>query len=153
MDYTQDYARRRVSADVAVQAVASGDVVDYGFFNGKPVVCDLALARRAPELRDVSIYTAVSVPPIPAVINYPESFIYMDWHWSKLTRIMHEQVAPAYYAPIQYHRAPSYYRDLGTGRRYRSWDHARTTWTTTRPWRPTTWITPTIRASSAATTT
>ena len=134
MDYTQDYARRLVTADEAVRTVASGDVVDYGFFNGKPVVCDLALARRAPELRDVSIYTAVSVPPIPAVINYPESFIYIDWHWSKLTRIMHEQVAPAYYAPIQYHRAPAYYRDLDTGRRYRSWDHARTTMQRRRKW-------------------
>lgn len=126
MNFSNDYARRCVSADEAVKTIASGDVVDYGFFNGKPVVCDLALARRAPELKDVSVYTAVSVPPIPAVINYPESFIYMDWHWSKLTRIMHQQVAPVYYSPIQYHRAPAYYRESDIGRRYRSWDYNRT---------------------------
>ena len=134
MNYSETYALRCASADEAVKVVASGDVVDYGFFNGKPVVCDLALARRAAELKDVSIYTAVSVPPIPAVINYPESFIYMDWHWSKLTRIMDQQVAPAYYAPIQYHRAPAYYRELGVGRRYRSWDYDRTTMNRRRKW-------------------
>lgn len=134
MNYAEEYARRCVSADEAVRTVASGDVVDYGFFNGKPVVCDLALARRADELRDVSIYTAVSVPPIPAVINYPESFIYTDWHWSKLTRIMHQQVAPAYYSPIQYHRAPAYYRASDVGRRYRSWDYNRATIKRRRRW-------------------
>ncbi len=134
MDYREEYRRRCVEADEAVKVVASGDVVDYGFFNGKPVVCDLALARRADELRNVSIYTAVSVPPIPAVINYPESFIYMDWHWSKLTRIMHQQVAPAYYSPIQYHRAPAYYREQETSRHYRSWDYDRNDLKRRRKW-------------------
>jgi acyl-CoA hydrolase len=134
MDYAKAYAQRCVSADQAVQVVASGDIVDYGFFNGKPVLCDLALARRADELRDVSVYTAVSVPPIPSVINYPESFIYMDWHWSKLTRIMHQQVAPAYYSPIQYHRAPAYYRELDIQRRYRSWDYSRSQMKRRRKW-------------------
>lgn len=134
MDYLAEYRRRCVEADEAVKAVASGDIVDYGFFNGKPVACDLALARRADELRNVSIYTAVSVPPVPAVINYPKSFIYMDWHWSKLTRIMHQQVAPAYYSPIQYHRAPAYYREQETSRRYRSWDYDRNNMKRRRKW-------------------
>ena len=70
------------------------------------------LAGRAAELRDVSIYTAVTVPPVPEVIKYPESFRYMDWQWSKLTRIMHSQFEVAYYSPILYHRAPFAYRYL-----------------------------------------
>jgi hypothetical protein len=32
MNYAEEYARRCVSADAAVKTVASGDVVDYGFF-------------------------------------------------------------------------------------------------------------------------
>ncbi len=112
MPYSEDYNRKLVSADEAVKCINSGDVVDYGFFNGKPVVCDQALARRADELREVSIYTAVTLPPVPEVIKYPESFRYQDWQWSKLTRILHNQFESAYYSPILYHRAPFFYRYL-----------------------------------------
>jgi acyl-CoA hydrolase len=112
MVYMDEYRKKLVPAGEAVKCVSSGDTVDYGFFNGKPVVCDMALAGRAAELRDVSIYTAVTVPPVPEVIKYPESFRYMDWQWSKLTRIMHSQFEVAYYSPILYHRAPFAYRYL-----------------------------------------
>jgi len=112
MNHLREYENKLVSADAAVKCVCSGDVVDYGFFNGKPVMCDQALARRAPELENVSIYTAVSLPPVPEVIKHPDSFRYMDWQWSKLTRIMHTQVEAAYYSPILYHRAPFFYRYL-----------------------------------------
>ncbi|MEZ4605018.1 MAG: hypothetical protein R2861_16920 [Desulfobacterales bacterium] len=102
--------------------------MDYGYFNGKPVDCDKALAQRAGELENVSIYTAVSLPPIPEVINHPDSFIYMDWHWSKLTRIITEQVSTCYYSPIQYHRAPYYYRHLiPNDHGGRSYDYVRET--------------------------
>lgn len=134
MSIEQAYARRCVNAEEAVKVIESGDVVDYGFFNGKPVLCDLALAKRAEELRDVCVYTAVSVPPVPAVINFPESFIYIDWHWSKLTRVLHEQVAPVYYSPIQYHRAASYYRSMEVGREYRSRDFHREVTEGKRKW-------------------
>ncbi|HQP49370.1 MAG TPA: hypothetical protein PKX12_11615, partial [Spirochaetota bacterium] len=112
MDYRKEYEKKLVTADKAVACIKSGDVVDYGFFNGKPVLCDIALANRHEELRDVSIFTAVTVPPVPEVIKYPDSFSYMDWQWSKLTRIMHSQVEQAYYSPILYHRAPYFYRFL-----------------------------------------
>ncbi len=114
MNYAQQYKEKLVSADTAVKVVESGDIVDYGFFNGKPVVLDAALAARAEELRDVSIYTAVTVPPVPEVINHPESFNYIDWQWSKLTRMLHAFVQPASYCPILYHRGPSHYRELIT---------------------------------------
>lgn len=124
---TREYMSKCVSPAEAVKCVRSGDVVDYGFFNGKPVVCDRALAARAPELEDVSIYAAVTLPPVPEVIKYPGSFSYMDWQWSKLTRILHTQVETAYYSPILYHRAPFYFRyiidrdhDETIGRGYRS---------------------------------
>lgn len=120
MDYGRDYAKKLVSSDEAVRSIESGDVVDYGFFNGKPVVCDQALARRAKELRDVSVYTAVTVPPVPEVAKYPESFIYIDWHWSKLTRLLQLEYQP-YYSPIMYQRAAYYMRNIDESREYRSY--------------------------------
>ena len=114
MSYAQQYKKKLVSADQAVKVVNSGDVVDYGFFNGKPIVLDAALAARAEELRDVGVFTAVTVPPVPEVTNHPESFTYVDWQWSKLTRFLHAYVQPEYYCPILYHRGPSHYRELVT---------------------------------------
>lgn len=114
MDHLKQYKKKLVSPEKAVEVVESGDVVDYGFFNGKPVVLDKALARRAEELRDVNVYAAVTVPPVPEVINHPESFCYIDWHWSKLTRMLSAFVQPVYYCPILYHRGPFYLRELLT---------------------------------------
>jgi len=114
MDYKKLYQKKLTSPEQAVKCINSGDCVDYGFFNGKPVVTDAALAARASELKDVMIYTAVTVPPLPEVSKYPESFCYMDWHWSKLTRMIQTGVGPAYYCPIQYMLAPQYYKMVRT---------------------------------------
>ncbi len=127
MSFESDYQKKLKSADDVMRMVESGDVIDYGFFNGKPVACDQALARRAGELEDVSVYSAVNLPPLPEVVNHPESFLYMDWHWSKLTRLLNSQVNPVYYCPIQYHRGPYYYRHLAEGNQYRSAEFNRET--------------------------
>lgn len=119
MNYHEEYRRKLAGPDEAVRVVRSGDVVDYSFFNGKPVLCDQALARRSEELRDVNIYAAVTVPPLPEVIKHPESFIYNDWHWSKLTRMMAVAWRP-FYSPIIYQRAANYYRSIDEPRSYRS---------------------------------
>ncbi len=115
----EEYKRKCVSADIAVKGINSGDVIDYGFFNGKPVVVDQALARRHEELRDVTIYCAATVPPPPDVLKYPGSFIYNDWHWSKVTRMLQVNFNP-YYSPILYERAPYYVRTLDISKAYRS---------------------------------
>ncbi len=119
MRYIEEYKRKLTTADEAVKVVESGDVIDYGFFNGKPVVCDQALARRAEELRDVSVYSAVTVPPFPEVAKHPTSFCYMDWHWSKLTRMIQVNFEP-YYSPIVYQKAADYLRKIDEPRSYRS---------------------------------
>ncbi|MCP4135549.1 MAG: acetyl-CoA hydrolase [bacterium] len=108
-DYYKEYKSKLVSADKAVQIVNSGDVVDYGSFNGKPVVCDEALAKRAGEISDVSIFSTATVPPLPQVANHPENFLYTDWHWTKLTRMLEFNGKP-YYSPMLYQRAPFYHR-------------------------------------------
>jgi len=123
MEFLQDYKSKLVSPERAVSVVESGDIVDYGFFNAKPIVCDAALAARADELKDVSIYAATTVPPVPEVSKHHDSFIYHDWHWSKLTRIM-QASSISYYCPIMFSRAPSYYRDYDSDRGFRSYYHS-----------------------------
>lgn len=116
--YKNEYSQKLSSAQNAVSHIKSGDVVDYGSFNGKPVACDAALAERRSEIEDVSIYATVTVPPVPEVSKYTGSFTYIDWHWTKLTRMLQFTGQP-YYSPILYQRAPFYHRN-SKPRSYRS---------------------------------
>ncbi len=106
MSYQKEYKQKLRSAEDAVKIVESGNVVDYGFFNGKPGVCDLALTDRADELEDVSIFSAVTLPPIPMVVTKPDSFTYNDLQFSKLTRMLKEHHKNIYYGPVLYHLIP-----------------------------------------------
>lgn len=103
MSYRREYQEKLTTAEQAVANVKSGDSVKIGYFNGKPVELIKALAKRHEELKDVLIVACATVPPIPEVIQYPESFIYQDWHWSKLTRILRTHYDNIIYAPICYH--------------------------------------------------
>ncbi|NLX02888.1 MAG: acetyl-CoA hydrolase [Syntrophomonadaceae bacterium] len=107
--YAEEYKRKLVSAEEAVKVVKSGDIVDYGFFCGKPVVCDQALAKRT-ELKDVQVYCAVTVPPVPEVAKVKGSFIYNDWQFSKVSRIL-QSYGLCNYVPILYHDACKLYRE------------------------------------------
>lgn len=109
MSFESEYKQKRVSAEEAVRVVQPGDAVDYGFFNGKPVQCDQALAARKHELQDISIFSAVTLPPIPAVAMSPESFTYNDFQFSALTRMMTQFNPDIFYSPILYHMAPKLY--------------------------------------------
>ncbi|NLM87574.1 MAG: acetyl-CoA hydrolase [Syntrophomonadaceae bacterium] len=111
MVYQKEYKRKLVSAEEAVKVVKSGDIVDYGFFNGKPVVCDIALAARKDELQDVQIFSAVTIPPVPEVAKLRGHFTYIDWQFSKVSRILQSNYDLCYYSPILYHQAPMLYRE------------------------------------------
>jgi len=104
-DYQQMYREKLRSAAEVAQTVKSGNMIDYAMFNGKPVALDLALAARKDELKNISIYGAVTVPPIPEVVlkdPLGEVFSYHDQHFSALTRILQEKCQGVFYAPIQY---------------------------------------------------
>lgn len=107
MAYETEYKQKLVSAEQAVKEVKSGDRVHYGFFNCRPVVCDQALGARADELEDVHVYGAVTMPPVPAVSMLPKSFVYHDFQWSKLTRLLTLENPEIYYVPVMYHMAPA----------------------------------------------
>jgi len=104
------YRNKLKSPKEAVEVVQSGNIVEYGYFNGKPVVCDQALAARAEELQDVHVYSAVTLPPLPEVIAKKGSFVYHDWQFSKVTRMV-QKMGLAYYSPILYHQVHDMYRD------------------------------------------
>ncbi|MGV7929101.1 MAG: acetyl-CoA hydrolase/transferase family protein [Spirochaetota bacterium] len=105
-DVMKQYKEKLCSADEAVKCVKSGDWITYAFFNGKPVKCDTALAKRRGELKDVQIYGAVTIPPIPEVLTQDpdgEAFTYGDFHFSLLTRIMKMQYPDRVsYAPLHF---------------------------------------------------
>ncbi len=111
MNLQNIYQQKLTTAEEAVKLVQSGDRIEYGAFNGKPVLCDKALAMRHQELHDVLIYAITTVPPVPDTVKFPQSFTYMDWHFSKVTRVMQQQYGLGFYSPIIYHMAPRYYRD------------------------------------------
>lgn len=103
--FDAEYKSKLATADEAVKVVKSDDIVDYGYFNGKPVLCDQALARRT-ELRNVQVYTAVTLPPVPEVAKVRDSFTFHDWQFSKIARIL-QSYGLCYYSPILYHQAPN----------------------------------------------
>ncbi len=105
-DVMEQYREKLCTAEEAVKCVKSGDWITYAFFNGKPVACDTALSKRKDELKDVHVYGAVTIPPVPAVLtNDPEgnTFTYNDFHFSLLTRLMKMQFPDRVsYAPLHF---------------------------------------------------
>ena len=103
------------SAEQAVRDIKPGSWIDYGFFNGKPQACDRALAARKDELHDIFIISAVTLPPVPSVIDADSNrFTYNDFHFSPLTRILQEAKSNVFYNPIIYSECERYYTDVKT---------------------------------------
>ena len=78
-----DYKSKIVTAEVAAQAVRSGDWVDYGFGAGFPELMDRALAARKGEVKDVRIRGGLVIRPRIEVVEQDpeqESFSYYSWH-------------------------------------------------------------------------
>ena len=106
---------KQCSADEAVRGIKPGSWIDYGFFNGKPQACDRAIAARKDELDDIYIRSAVTLPPVPSVIDCdPEGkkVTYNDFHFSPLTRILQEVKGNVFYNPIIYSECERYYTDV-----------------------------------------
>jgi len=113
MSFTGDYKNRLKTPAEAAGLINSGDAIECAQFNGRPVAFEQALAQRHEELRDVGIFFSVTLPPLPETCRYPESFIFHDWHWSKLTRMI--QAIPGtspYYNPVVYRYTTNWMRAL-----------------------------------------
>lgn len=103
-DFTEEYMRKKVSADEAVKIVKSGDWVQYGEFVMQPKELDQALARRVNELEDVKIrcVTTTMIPEVVKVDPERKHFRFNDWHFSAFSRALHNQNL-CNYIPITYH--------------------------------------------------
>lgn len=111
VSYRDEYQQKLTTAAAVAAQVNSGDQIKLGYFNGKPVVLVQELAERHEELKDVLVVACASAPPIPEVVQFPESFTYWDWHWSKLTRALRQYFSNIVYAPIVYHMCCDFVRD------------------------------------------
>jgi butyryl-CoA:acetate CoA-transferase len=114
-DFYSLYKEKLCSAQEAVQAIRPGFWIDYGFFNGKPIECDKALAARKGELHDIYILSAVTLPPVPEVLMQDmagEVFTYNDFHFSPVSRALQEHAGTVYYNPILYSECERYYSDV-----------------------------------------
>ncbi|OPY90276.1 MAG: Succinyl-CoA:coenzyme A transferase [Syntrophaceae bacterium PtaU1.Bin231] len=113
MGWMDEYRRKLVSAEQAVQAVKSGDWVEYGEFTGMPRALDKALAGRKDSLRDVKIRSTVTayLPEVLQADATGEHFTWHSWHFSGADRRFADKGVPVYYIPIKYSEVPRYVRE------------------------------------------
>lgn len=105
--YLEEYRRKLTTAEKAVQLVKSGDYLDYGTFNGKPIALDKALAARRDELQGVTVRVVASIPPVPQVVQQDptnKAFRYLSWYYSALDRKMGD-LGLCDHLPFTYHEA------------------------------------------------
>ena len=113
MNYIETYKSKLVTADEAVKVVKSGDWVDVGSINGQVAALDHALAKRKDELKDVKVWSLLTIRK-PAILEADpagESFIWHSWHMSATDRRIAGAGRPVYYAPIRYSELPRYVRE------------------------------------------
>jgi butyryl-CoA:acetate CoA-transferase len=109
--YANDYNSMLMAPSEAVQAIKSGDWVDYACFLSTPITLDKELAKRAGELENVKI-RALGFPGLAAVAKEdPEghSFSYNSWHFTGADRKLHDKKV-CNYIPLLYHEGPGYYQ-------------------------------------------
>ena len=115
MNYEQEYRRKLCTPEEAVQAVKSGDWVDYTTNVCFPTLLDAALARRRDQLTDVKIRGNLLFGPIQTVECDPsrEHFCYNSWHCSAYERRLCDQGLCSY-IPMLFRNVVPYYRHFLT---------------------------------------
>ncbi len=106
----EEYNRKLVSADEAVKCVQDGDWLDYGQAVSFPNDLDAALAKRAGELHDVKIRSAITMRPIKSIEADKDgtSFTLNLWHCSGIDRKYIAQ-GRAFHQPMLFRDCGSYY--------------------------------------------
>lgn len=112
MSFQEEYAQKLTTADKAVQAVKSGDWVDYGFNCGTVHDLDIALAKYIPNLKDVKVRVGIEMET-PKIFDVPDAqdhFSVYSWFYTGSER---------HYAskrfittvPHRFSEMPGYYRN------------------------------------------
>ena len=115
MDFYAEYNNKLRTPDQAVQAVKSGDWIDYGTNVCFPTLLDAALAKRRDELYDVKIRGNLCFGPIMTVECDPmrEHFCYNSWHCSSYERQLCDKGLCSY-IPMIFRNLEPYYRHFLT---------------------------------------
>ena len=115
MDFMSAYRAKLRTPEEAVQAVKSGDWVDYTSNVCFPTLLDAALAKRKEELTDVKIRGNLLFGPIRTVECDPdrEHFIYNSWHCSGYERKLCDR-GLCNYIPMIFRNVTAYYRHFLT---------------------------------------
>ncbi|MBR5474923.1 MAG: butyryl-CoA:acetate CoA-transferase [Lachnospiraceae bacterium] len=109
--FTESYRQKLRTPEEAVQAVKSGDWVDYMTSLCFPPLLDAALAKRRDELQHVKIRGNLIFGPLKVVECDPtrEHFVYNTWHCSGYERKLCDQ-GLCNYIPMVFRNLASYYR-------------------------------------------
>ena len=112
MDYQAMYQQKLTTAAQAVQAVKSGDWVDYGWCTNHPVALDKALAARKDELTNVKVRGGVTMwmPEIAKADDAGDHFTWNSWHCSGIDRKIIGK-GMGFFAPMRYSELPRFYRE------------------------------------------
>lgn len=115
MTVIEEYRAKLRTPEQAVQAVKSGDWVDYTTALGFPILLDAALAKRRDELTDVKIRGNLIFGPIQTVECDPtrEHFFYNTWHCSGYERKLCDR-GLCNYIPMIFRNVTAYYRHFLT---------------------------------------
>ena len=111
MNVWEEYRSKLRTPEEAVQAVKSGDWVDYTTNVGFPTLLDAALAKRRDELTNVKIRGNLIFGPLETVECDPnrEHFIYNSWHCSAYERKLCDK-GLCNYIPMVFRNVEAYYR-------------------------------------------
>ena len=111
MTVFEKYRAKLRTPEQAVQAVKSGDWVDYTSNVCFPALLDAALAKRRDELTDVKIRGNLIFSPIQTVECDPtrEHFLYNSWHCSGYERKLCDK-GLCNYIPMIFRNVVPYYR-------------------------------------------
>jgi butyryl-CoA:acetate CoA-transferase len=112
VSFMTEYKNKLITAAEAAALVKSGDWVDFGALNGQIHLLDRALAERVDELKDVKMWSILSLryPEILKADKNNEAFIWHSWHYSGMDRQISGE-RPVYYSSIRYSELPRYVRE------------------------------------------
>jgi butyryl-CoA:acetate CoA-transferase len=116
MGIQQEYASKLTTARKAVEAVRSGQWLDYGWGAMLPVALDGALAEKMPELHGINIRGGMALGR-PAIFDIEEQAAHFAWNSWHMTQVERGAIPGGfgYYAPLRYSELPRYYRDMPDG--------------------------------------
>jgi acyl-CoA hydrolase len=114
--FENEYRSKRISADEAAALVHSGMSIHLGGAANVAALIDNQLARRAPELRDVTVRTYIDTHPYRICETDPEG---ESFHWFSgfvlgFSRAFSRRRGIGIYIPSSWHNVPTFIRDTLT---------------------------------------